>query len=117
LQPSIKQIGLDVTANGLLNGPLGMTVNPSNCNIFTANSGDGNVVITAPDGNQDPNPIVLIPGGAAGKLLIKTLHIAKSDSFLQPVVISLVLPSKTISSIGSMTGPTPSTPYPSSSNL
>lgn len=43
--------GNDVTSNGNLNGPLGMTLAP-NGNIVTVNGGDGNAVETTPDGTQ-----------------------------------------------------------------
>lgn len=43
--------GEDVTSNGFVNGPLGMTIAP-NGNILTVNGGDGNIVETTPDGQQ-----------------------------------------------------------------
>ncbi len=43
--------GIPVTANGALNGPLGMTLAP-NDDILTANGGDGLIVETRPDGKQ-----------------------------------------------------------------
>lgn len=43
--------GKDVTANGSLNGPLGLTIAP-NGDILTVNSGDGNMVETTPKGTQ-----------------------------------------------------------------
>jgi hypothetical protein len=43
--------GLDLTANGALNDPLGLTVAP-NGDILTVNGGDGNVVETTPAGAQ-----------------------------------------------------------------
>lgn len=61
--------GLDVTANGALNGPLGLSIAP-NGDILTVNGGDGNIVETAPDGNQiavkqlDNTPVPGSPNGA-----------------------------------------------------
>jgi DNA-binding beta-propeller fold protein YncE len=43
--------GQTVSANGSLNGPLGMTLAP-NGDILTANAGDGLVVETTPKGQQ-----------------------------------------------------------------
>jgi hypothetical protein len=43
--------GLDVTENGALNGPLGLTLAP-NGDILTVNAGDGNIVETTPGGDQ-----------------------------------------------------------------
>jgi len=43
--------GLDVTANGLINDPLGLTIAP-NGDIVSANGGDGNLVETTPQGTQ-----------------------------------------------------------------
>ena len=43
--------GKDVTANGALNGPLGLAIAP-NGNILTVNSNDGNSVETTPAGKQ-----------------------------------------------------------------
>jgi len=43
--------GTDVTANGLLNGPLGLVVAP-NGNILVANGNDGLVVEIQPSGQQ-----------------------------------------------------------------
>jgi hypothetical protein len=43
--------GNDVSANGALNGPLGLAVAP-NGHILTVNGGDGNVVETTPSGSQ-----------------------------------------------------------------
>ena len=43
--------GKDVTANGSLNGPLGLTIAPDG-DILTVNSGDGNIVETTPKGMQ-----------------------------------------------------------------
>lgn len=43
--------GLDVSANGALNGPLGLAIAP-NGDVVTVNSGDGNAVETTPSGTQ-----------------------------------------------------------------
>lgn len=43
--------GKDVTANGSLNGPLGLTIAP-NGDILTVNSGNGNMVEITPKGTQ-----------------------------------------------------------------
>ncbi len=43
--------GKDVTANGSVNGPLGLAIAP-NGNILTVNSNDGNIVETTPGGKQ-----------------------------------------------------------------
>jgi sugar lactone lactonase YvrE len=43
--------GVDVSFNGALNGPLGLTIAP-NGHIITANAGDGNLVETTPGGSQ-----------------------------------------------------------------
>jgi hypothetical protein len=43
--------GNDVTANGALSSPLGLTIAP-NGDILTVNGGDGNAVETTPGGNQ-----------------------------------------------------------------
>jgi hypothetical protein len=43
--------GKGVTANGALNGPLGLAIAP-NGNILTVNSNDGNIVETTPGGKQ-----------------------------------------------------------------
>ncbi|HXC77773.1 MAG TPA: hypothetical protein VNU19_12040 [Candidatus Acidoferrum sp.] len=43
--------GADVTANGLLNAPLGLTLAP-NGDILTVNAGDGRIVETTPAGAQ-----------------------------------------------------------------
>jgi hypothetical protein len=43
--------GLDVTANGFLNGPLGLAIAP-NGNILTVNANDGNLVEITPRGTQ-----------------------------------------------------------------
>jgi hypothetical protein len=43
--------GEDVSANGALNGPLGLTMAP-NGNILTVNAGDGNILETTPEGDQ-----------------------------------------------------------------
>ena len=44
-------IGVEVSSNGALNGPLGLAIAP-NGHIITANAGDGNLVETAPSGSQ-----------------------------------------------------------------
>ena len=62
-------IGRTVTQNGKLNGPLGLTLAP-NGNIITANSGDGFLVETTPQGKQvatklvDDTPVTNSPNGA-----------------------------------------------------
>ncbi len=43
--------GKDVTANGAVNGPLGLAIAP-NGNVLTVNSNDGNIVETTPAGKQ-----------------------------------------------------------------
>ena len=43
--------GADVTANGMLNAPLGLTLAP-NGDILTVNAGDGRIVETTPAGAQ-----------------------------------------------------------------
>jgi hypothetical protein len=43
--------GLDVSSNGALNDPLGLTMAP-NGDILTVNGGDGNIVETTPEGSQ-----------------------------------------------------------------
>lgn len=43
--------GDNVTANGNLNDPLGLTIAP-NGDILTTNGGDGNLVETTPEGSQ-----------------------------------------------------------------
>jgi hypothetical protein len=48
---STASTGLDVSVNGALNGPLGLTIAPSG-HIITANAGDGNIVETTPSGLQ-----------------------------------------------------------------
>jgi hypothetical protein len=63
--------GRDVTANGAVNGPLGLAIAP-NGDILTVNSNDGNIVETTPRGQQFP-PFTLdttppVPTGGAGTL-------------------------------------------------
>lgn len=43
--------GKDVSANGKLNGPLGLAIAP-NGDVLTVNAGDGNLVETTPEGVQ-----------------------------------------------------------------
>jgi DNA-binding beta-propeller fold protein YncE len=43
--------GVDVSLNGALNAPLGLTIAP-NGHIITANGGDGDLVETTPAGSQ-----------------------------------------------------------------
>ena len=54
--------GKDVTANGDVKGPLGLTIAP-NGDILTVNGGDGNIVETTPDGKQVATK-TLEPAGA-----------------------------------------------------
>jgi hypothetical protein len=44
-------IGVTVSRNGAINGPLGLAITP-NGNILVANGGDGNIVETTPGGSQ-----------------------------------------------------------------
>jgi len=62
--PCKKHKGLDVTANGYLNVPLGLTTG-KNCAILSTNGGDGSLVVTSTNGIQLA-AIPLIPGGEAG---------------------------------------------------
>jgi len=59
--------GTLVTANGFLNGPLGLAIAP-NGDILTTNGGDGNMVETTPAGNQITFKYVDVTGGGAGDL-------------------------------------------------
>ncbi len=54
--------GKDVTANGDIKGPLGLTIAP-NGDILTVNGGDGNIVETTPNGKQVATK-TLEPAGA-----------------------------------------------------
>jgi hypothetical protein len=57
--------GLDVSANGALNDPLGLTVAP-NGDILTVNGGDGNLVETTPAGGQFPATLLDKTGSPQG---------------------------------------------------
>jgi len=59
--------GKTVTVNGGLNGPLGLVIAP-NCDIFTVNSNDGNLVELTPHGFQFA-PINIDTSGAGGGTL------------------------------------------------
>jgi len=54
--------GKDVSANGALNGPLGLAIAP-NGDILTVNAGDGNLVETSPEGAQVSTKTIT-PNGA-----------------------------------------------------
>lgn len=57
--------GKEITENGNLNGPLGLTIAPNN-NILTVNSGDGNIVETTPYGQQIATKLLDNTGTPAG---------------------------------------------------
>jgi hypothetical protein len=57
--------GNDVTANGALMGPLGLTIAP-NGDILTVNANDGNAVETTPGGNQVATKMLDSSGSPAG---------------------------------------------------
>ena len=59
--------GETVSTMGALNGPLGLAIAP-NGNILVANSGDGNLVETTPDGDQVAVTLVDTTGAGAGTL-------------------------------------------------
>ena len=59
--------GETVSTGGALNGPLGLALAP-NGNILVANSGDGNLVETTPDGEQVAVTLVDTTGAGAGTL-------------------------------------------------
>jgi hypothetical protein len=60
-------IGMTVTANGALNGPLGLVVAP-NGDILTANANDGNLVDIRPNGSLVVVKTVDTTGAGAGTL-------------------------------------------------
>ncbi len=60
-------IGATVTANGGLNGPLGLAIAP-NGDILTVNAGDGNLVEITPAGAQFPPKMIDTSGAGAGTL-------------------------------------------------
>jgi hypothetical protein len=51
MRTSTAYTGVDVTANGSLNDPLGLTIAP-NSDVLTVNGNDGNIVETTPAGAQ-----------------------------------------------------------------
>jgi sugar lactone lactonase YvrE len=57
--------GRDVTSNGTLNDPLGLTIAP-NGHILTANGNDGNLVETTPSGTQVAQQLVDNSGSPPG---------------------------------------------------
>ena len=57
--------GKDVTSNGAINDPLGMTIAP-NGDILTANGNDGNIVETTPGGNQVAHELLDSTGSPPG---------------------------------------------------
>lgn len=57
--------GKDVTANGTLNDPLGLTIAP-NGDILTVNGNDGNAVETTPNGTQVAKALLDKTGNPAG---------------------------------------------------
>jgi len=59
--------GKTVTVNGGLNGPLGLVIAP-NCDIFTVNSNDGNLVELTPHGFQFAPINIDTSGAGAGTL-------------------------------------------------
>ncbi len=63
--------GFTLTSDGLLNGPLGMTLAP-NGDILTVNAGDGNIVETSPFGRQITSRQI-DPAGLGGDLFGLTI--------------------------------------------
>jgi len=57
--------GKDVTSNGAINDPLGMTIAP-NGDILTVNGNDGNIVETTPGGNQIAHKLLDSTGSPPG---------------------------------------------------
>ena len=54
-----------MSANGALNGPLGLAIAP-NGDILTVNGGDGNVVETTPSGSQVAQVVLDSTGSPPG---------------------------------------------------
>ena len=73
--------GRDVTANGALNGPLGLAIAP-NGDILTVNSGDGNVVETAPSGSQVAQAVLDATGTPPGAGTLFGLAVAPGGTSL-----------------------------------
>jgi hypothetical protein len=64
-RPSTAGTGKDVTSNGAINDPLGLTIAP-NGDILTANGNDGNLVETTPGGTQVAKKLVDSSGSPPG---------------------------------------------------
>jgi hypothetical protein len=73
--------GADVSANGALMGPLGMTIAP-NGNILTVNAGDGNVVETTPSGAQVATKTLDTSGAPPGSGALFGLAVAPNATSL-----------------------------------
>lgn len=67
--------GLDVTANGTLNDPLGLTLAP-NGDILTVNGADGNIVETTPAGAQVASKLIDSSGSPPGSGALFGLAVA-----------------------------------------
>jgi len=57
--------GKDVTSNGAINDPLGLTIAP-NGDILTVNGNDGNIVETTPGGTQSAHKLLDSTGSPPG---------------------------------------------------
>jgi hypothetical protein len=73
--------GDDVSANGALMGPLGLTVAP-NGDILTVNAGDGNIVETTPGGAQVATKTLDSSGSPAGAGALFGLAVAPNMTSL-----------------------------------
>jgi hypothetical protein len=76
---SSAHTGKEVSANGALNDPLGLTIAP-NGNILTANGNDGNLVETTPGGTQVAQKLVDNTGTPPGAGCLFGLEIVPDGS-------------------------------------
>jgi hypothetical protein len=81
--------GEDVTANGSLNQPLGLTIAPDG-DILTVNAGDGNIVETTPAGAQVAT-FTLIPNGGGALFGLAVTPEANGVYFVNDDANSLML--------------------------
>ena len=71
--------GKDVTSNGTINDPLGLTIAP-NGDILTVNGNDGNIVETTPGGNQVAHKLLDRTGSPPGAGCLFGLAVAPGGS-------------------------------------
>jgi sugar lactone lactonase YvrE len=71
--------GFDVTANGLLNAPLGLTIAPGG-DVLTVNGGDGNIVEVTPPGAQIAHKLLDSSASPPGAGALFGLAIAPSGT-------------------------------------